>query len=542
MVSLILNSQSKNITSAAFILGVTTLVSKFLGLLRDRLLAGQFGAGDELDAYYAAFRIPDFVFNILIIGAISAAFIPVFASYWKRDEKEAWIVANGVLNIFLTALIFLSGILIIFCPLLISFIAPGFGGEKKELTVILTRIMFLSPVFLAISNIFSGILQYFHRFIIYSLAPILYNIGIILGIIFFVPKFGVFGLALGVVLGAFMHMAIQIPSARFCGYRYQPIFNIKHPGIKRIVKLMVPRTIGLGASQFNLIVITAIASMLASGSIAIFNLSNNLQYIPVGIIGISFATAAFPSLSREFAEEKRREFIQKFSSTFRQILLLVIPLSFLTFILRAQIVRIVLGTGHFGWADTRLTAACLGLFAFGIFAQSFIPLVSKAFYALHNTVIPVGVSILSIALNIGLSFLLVWSLGFDNSFSRFISDSLKLQGIDQISIVALALAFSISSLFNFVFLIFAIYKKFGDLDFKNILKYAIKTILASIFMTEVVYFGLYIFAEAVNMRTFFGIFLQGGGAALAGILAYFLAARFLNLYKFGKIRDMIRLY
>jgi len=541
MVSRILNGQSKTIVSAAFILGITTLISKALGLFRDRLLAGRFGAGDELDVYYAAFRIPDFVFNILIIGAISAAFIPVFASYWNRDEKDAWKVANGVLNIFVLALISISLILIIFCPFFISIIAPGFSGEKKELAVMLTRIMFLSPVFLSISNIFSGILQYFHRFVVCSIAPILYNIGIIFGILFLVPRFGVFGVAWGVVLGAFLHMVVQIPYVKLCGYKYQFVFNFNHPGIKKIIKLMIPRTVGSCASQVNLIVITAIASVLASGSIAIFNLSNNLQFIPVGLIGISFATAAFPSLSREFAGERRKEFINKFSSTFRHVLFLVVPLAFLIFILRAQIVRIVLGTGHFGWADTRLTAACLGLFSLGIFAQSFVPLVSKAFYALHNTITPVVVSIISIVLNIALSFLFVWALGFNNPFFEFIEGQLKLQGINQISIVGLPLAFSISSFLNFVLLIIALYKKFGDFDFKNIIICTFKVLLATFLMTEMVYFSLYIFSEAVNMRTFFGIFLQSGGAALVGAATYFIAARFLNLYKIRRIKDLINL-
>ncbi len=535
MVPQIFNSQSKTITSAAFILGAATILSKILGLIRDRLLAGRFGAGDELDMYYAAFRIPDFVFNILIIGAISAAFIPVFAATWSRNQKEAWRVANGVLNLFLSVLIFLSLILIIFCPLLISIIAPGFEGGKKEITVILTRIMFLSPIFLAASNIFSGILQYFKRFLIYSLAPVMYNIGIIFGIFFFVPKFGVYGLAFGVVFGAFLHMVIQIPSTKFCGYRYHFIFDIYNQGIRKIIKLMIPRTIGLGASQVNLIVITAIASTLASGSVAIFNLSNNLQYIPIGIVGISFATAVFPSLSQEFASDQKKEFIRKFSSTFRQVLFLIIPISAMIFILRAQIVRLVLGTGQFSWSDTRLTAASLGIFGLGILAQSLIPLVSKAFYALHNTITPVIISIVSIALNIGFSFLFVWVFSFNNAFYNFIFENLKLQGIDGISILGLPLAFSLAGIFNFVLLIFMLYKKAGDLDFKKILNYFFKTLIATLLMSEVVYLGLYFLADVVDMQTFFGVFLQSAGATGAGLIVYILIARFLELYKFEKI-------
>lgn len=540
MVSRLLNSQTKTITSAAFILGISALISKILGLFRDRLLAGRFGAGDELDMYYAAFRIPDFVFNILIIGAISVAFIPVFTEAWARNQKEAWRIANGVLNIFLAVLIFLSIILILFCPLIISIIAPGFGGEKREITIALTRIMFLSPVFLAVSNIFSGILQSFKRFFVYSLAPIMYNIGIILGILLFVPKFGIYGLAFGVILGAFLHMAIQIPSTKFCGYSYKFTFDIRHSGIKKIIKLMVPRTIGLGASQVNLIVITAIASTLAAGSIAVFNFANNLQYIPIGLIGISFATAVFPSLSQEFATQRKKEFIQKFSLTFRQILFFLIPLSVLIFVLRAQIVRIILGTGQFSWADTRLTAACLGLFSLGIFAQALIPLVSKAFYALHNTIIPVIISILSIILNIGLSFLFVWLLNFQNVFYDFIFGNLKLQGINQIAVLGLPLAFSASGIFNFVLLLITLYKKIGNFDLETISKYFFKILLATLIMAEISYLALYILADLVNMQTFWGVFLQMTGATFIGLFVYVLIARFLKLFEFKKLPGLLQ--
>jgi len=515
-------------------------LSKFLGLIRDRLLAGHFGAGDELDMYYAAFRIPDFVFNILIIGAISAAFIPVFAVTWTRSQKDAWHMTNGVLNLFLLFLIFLSIILILFCPLLISLITPGFEGEKKEITVALTRIMFLSPLFLAVSNIFSGVLQYFERFLVYSLAPIMYNIGIILGIWFFVPSLGVYGLAWGVVLGALLHLAIQVKATRFCGYRYHLVFDIYHQGVRKIIKLMIPRTIGLGASQINLIVITAIASTLASGSIAIFNLSNNLQYIPIGIVGIPFATAVFPSLSQEFASERRREFIKKFSSTFRQVLILVIPLSALTFVLRAQIVRVILGTGQFGWSDTRLTAAALGIFAFGIFAQSLILLVARAFYALHNTLTPVVISIISIILNVGLAFLFVWLLGFENPFYNFIFQNLKLQGIKEISVLGLPLAFSIGGIFNFFLLFFALFRRVGDLDFKVILNNTLKIIMATLIMVEITYLSLYVLASFVNMKTFFGVLFQAAGAATAGGIVYLLLARILGLFQFRKIIRLLK--
>jgi len=187
MVKRFLNHKSKTIFSAAFILGVAFSASRFLGLIRDRLLARQFGAGDELDIYFAAFRLPDLVFSILVMGAISSALIPVFAEYFEKNKKQAWLLLNRVLNLIFIILVVVAGVLALLAPLVIALVAPGFSGAKKETTILLTRIMFLSPIILGISTILSGALQYFRRFFVYSLAPIMYNIGIIIGILFFVP-------------------------------------------------------------------------------------------------------------------------------------------------------------------------------------------------------------------------------------------------------------------------------------------------------------------------------------------------------------------
>jgi len=531
MVKKLLHHSSKTVFSAAFILAATALISRLMGLFRDRLLAGKFGAGDELDIYFAAFRLPDLIYSILIMGAISSAFIPVFAQYFKKDEKEAWHLAGGVFNLVSLILIVLAAIFIILAPWIISFIAPGFSGDKKEMTVILTRIMFLSPIFLGMSGVFSGILQYFNRFFVYSLAPIIYNLGIIFGILFFVPKFGLIGLAWGVVLGAFLHFLIQLPSTIYSGFsvrnallaiRGRHWFSSIHPGIKRIIKLMIPRTIGLAGSQINFWVITAIASTLASGSIAVFNLSNNLQYVPIGIIGISFAMAAFPRLAKSFAEDDRERFSKNFSSAFGQILFCVLPITILFFLLRAQIVRMILGTGQFGWVDTRLTAAALGIFSFSIFAQSLIPLLSRAFYSFHDTKTPVVISLLSVGLNIFGSFFFIWVLNNGNYFSRFVSQSLKLGGISSFSVLGLPIAFSLASIFNFLFLLKSFDKKIKCWLPKEILKSVSKIIFACIFMAVSIYALLYCLSLFVNTRTFVGIFIQASGAALGGIIIYFL--------------------
>ena len=455
----IFNSQTKNITRGALILGASYFISAILGLIRDRLLAGRFGAGLELDVYFAAFRIPDFVYNILILGGLIVAFLPLFAEYFSRNKNEAWQMTNYILNAFLIFLIAISFILFILTPWLVKWLFPGFGPEHYKLAIPLIRLLFLSPIFFGVSNLLSGILQYFQRFFIYSLTPILYNLGIIFGILFLTPHFGIFGVGMGVVFGAFLHMAIQIPTARNCGLSYKFLLDFKYPAIKRIFKLMVPRVFGVAAQQINLIIITAIASTISAGSIVIFSISNNFQGLPVGVIGASFAVAIFPTLSRFFAENRKKEFLENFSSIFRQILVFVIPISILTFLLRDQIVGIIYLTGKFGLDDAKLASACLGIFAFSIFAQSLIPLLTRAFFSLQDTKTPTLITLAVVLINIILSFSFVWLLRTPNIFSNFLTEFFSLLRNENTPLLGLPLAFSISAICQFILLIFFIKKK-----------------------------------------------------------------------------------
>ncbi len=541
----IFNFQTKTITSAAIILSFFMLVSRFLGLARDMLLASLLGAGQETDIYFVAFRIPDFVYGILIMGGIAAVFLPLFSERFKQDPEECWKFTNNALNCFLILIISLCGILAIFAPFLIKFIAPGFSEASKELAVSLTRIMFLSPIFLGISSIFSGILHYFNRFLIYSLAPILYNLGIIFGILFFLPIFGLPGLAYGVVLGAFLHLVIQVPIAVICGYSYRPLFNFKDAGLLRIFRLMVPRTIGVAAYHINLLVVTAIASTLGIGSISIFNYSNNLQYFPVGLIGVSFAIASFPALSKAWVEGKKTQFAQNFSSTFRQILFFIIPLSVLMFLLRAQFVRLIYGLGRFDWLDTRLTAACLGVFCLGIFALSLIPLLARVFYSFQDTKTPTFIGLISMVINVVFCFFAVWILGFSNIIQNFLQEFLSLQGIENIQVIGLPLALSFAAIVQFLLLFIVLIKKLKEINLKEICVSLLKSISASMIMGISVYLVLHLVANFVDMYSFFGIFCQIILAGLAGICVYFLIAFILKaseleIVKSSVLKEFIR--
>jgi putative peptidoglycan lipid II flippase len=508
------------VISAAFIITIAGLASRILGLIRDRFLAATFGAGDTLDIYYAAFRIPDLIYNILILGALSAAFIPVFTGLIsQKKEKQAWDIANGMMNLAITFVIILSLIFCFFAPYLMKIITPGFPPEKMEQVVFFTRIMFLSPVFLGISGIFGGVLTSFKRFLIYSLAPIFYNLGIIFGVVFFVRLWGPIGLAWGVVLGAFLHMLIQYPAARHLGFRHSFAFKkyFFDKDIRHILKLMLPRMMGIAVSQGNLFVITIFASTLVAGSLSIFNFAQNLQSVPLGIFGISFSIAAFPTLSALWSTNNKKEFAKTFAETFCQIMFFVIPLSIFILLLRAQIVRVTLGAGKFDWEDTILTYECLKYFTLSLFAQSVIPLLTRSFYAIHNTKTPFYVAIFSEIINIILVVLL----------------------IKEYQITGMVIAFSVTSLVQMFLLLSMLHLEFDDLGDKKIMKSVGKISLAAIFSGIGVQIFKYLIASIVDMDTFLGVFFQLAISGTIGVLIFLVLCHLLHLEEYVNFKKSL---
>jgi len=520
MIKRIFRKTTNTITAAAYVLAVSSIVSALLGLLRDRMLAGRFGAGEELDIYYAAFRIPNLVYGLLVSGGVIAAFLPVFSQYMQKDKKEAWKLTSNSLNVFLLFSIIICGLLFIFAPFLVKLVVPGFSPENRELTMLLTRIMFLSPIFFGVSNIFASILQYYNHFIIFALSPIFYNLGIIFGILFLAPRFGVVGLAMGVVIGALFHWLIQIPGAVMNGFKYRPIFNLKSKGLRKIIRLMIPRTINSFATHFNLIVVTAIASTIGVGNISIFNFSEHLRSMPIHIVGASFAVASYPFLAKAWANKEKEKFLSSISVTFRQTMFLAIPISFLLFLLRGQIVRIFLGVGKFSWTDTRLTAASLGLFVIGIFAFCLIPFLARVFYSLHNTKTPLLISLITLPISVLFSFLFVWLLRFDNAFYRFFANILNLEDIENIAVVGLPLAISLAAIFQAILLLLFLKKRITGFPLKAIFLSFKRILLASALMSVIVYLILFLVASGLNVLTVSGILIQAVIAAIAGVLSY----------------------
>jgi len=534
----LLNSQTKTITLSALIVGISIFLSRILGLLRDRLLAGKFGAGESLDIYFAAFRIPDFVYGILIAGGISSVFLPVFSQYYQKQKEKGWELANNTLNSFLVLTILLCLILAIFTPLLVNFLTPGFTKSQKSEVCFLTRILFLSPILFGISSIFSGILHYFKKFLAYSLAPIFYNLGIIFGILCLGPFFGIKGVVYGVILGAVLHFLIQLPPVKFSGFRYKFFFDLKDEGLRKIFKLALPRTIGAGVYHLNLIILTSLASTLTAGSIAVFNFANNLQYFPIGLIGASFAIAAFPNLSQLWVNGMREKFVKDFSQTLRQILFLIVPCSFLFFLLRAQIVRLILGTGKFDWQDTKLTAGVLGVFCLGMVAFGLIPFLVRAFYSLHNTKTPTIIGVLSVVLNIILAIFFIYILKNSSEIREIFEEILKLENVKGIEVVGLALSLCLSAIFQALFLFFLFQKKV-QINTHQILLSFLKIIFASMGGFFGGYLVLNLASIFVNMKTFFGVFAQAFLGFLGFLIVFLIIGFILKLKELKLVKNSL---
>lgn len=507
MIQKILSYQSKTLTGAALVLGFASLFSRVIGVVRDRILAHQFGAGIELDIYTAAFRIPDFIYNLLIVGALSAGFIPLFLELYDKDKKEAWKFTSRVINLTLIFVGILSLVLYFFTPQLLTFLVPGFSEAERTSTAELTRIMLVSPLLLGLSAVVSSVLQSIRSFFTYSLAPILYNVGIIFGAIFFVPHFGLMGLGYGVIIGAFLHLLIQIPVMYKAGFRYMGEISVKDKQIKKLSRSMIPRTLTLASVQFTTLFITSFASLLGAGSIAVFNFANNIYSLPVGIIGVSFAIAVFPTLSEYAAVKDFKNFTKQLSQTIRQIFFFILPITLVFILLRAQIVRVLLGTGQFNWENTIATATTVGMFSISLFSQCLLALFNRTFYALQNTKTPLYIALFSMAITALMSFY------FKNYFG----------------VAGLALGISLGSIIQVGLLWGALKRRLGTIDEKNILLTIFKISLACVALALVTQSLKTPISLVVNMDTFWGIFLQGLLSGLAGLLVYGIFCYFLKL-------------
>lgn len=405
-----------SVLSAAAVLMTAVLISRLLGLVRDRFLAAHFfdpASAGLLDVYFAAFRLPDMVFQLLVVGALAAAFIPVFTKYLLKNKAEAWHVASTVISLGLVLFLVLAGAIFYLAEPLSRLIAPSFSAEELQLMVVITRWLLLAQASFLVSNFLTGILQSEQHFIIPALAPIVYNLGIIFGILWLSPVLGIFGPVAGVILGAFLHLIIQLPLTRALGYRFHWSFDWRHPGVRRIGRLMLPRTLALAVSQIELTVAVFIATALPAGHLAIFYFAQHLNSLPVGLFGATIGQAALPALaqSSQAQDGSLTKFKQLFISSLNQVLYLSLPAGMILLVLRLPAVRLAFGARTFPWEATLLTGQTVALFAISVFAQSAIQILVRGFYALGNTRTPLAIGTVAVAVNVVLSFTLAYGQG-----------------------------------------------------------------------------------------------------------------------------------
>ncbi|MDD4026631.1 MAG: murein biosynthesis integral membrane protein MurJ [Candidatus Shapirobacteria bacterium] len=408
-IQLISQKKQSTILSASLVLAITFSISSILGLLRNRFLYAKFFSCcvAQLDVYNAAFRLPDLIFKLLVTGVLSASFIPVFSSYLHKNKKVADEIASTVINLLLITFIFISLIAFIFIKPISALIAAGFSPEQLTLMVGISRILLIAQIFFLLSNFVTAILQVNQIFIIPAISPIVYNLFIIISIFTLAPIFGIYGVAVGAVVGAFFHLAIQIPVLRRQGFVYYPIIRTKLSGVREIFRLMVPRILSLGLGEIENTVTLFFASSLASGSISLLNLALQFMYWPSRIFGTTVGQASLPVLSKNIAKNELNTFRNTVNRIIVQSLFIAVPISALILVERVSLIRLLYGSREFPWTATILTSRILAFLTPGIICQAVIQILVRAFYALHNTKIPFIVSTISLIVNILTSFYFV---------------------------------------------------------------------------------------------------------------------------------------
>lgn len=507
-----------HINQAALLLGIFAGLSQILAFLRDRMLAHIFGASRELDIYYAAFRIPDFIF-ITIASVVSISVLVPFILEKEAESKEALKdFLNNVFFFFWILVVLVSVVAYLLIPSVSTLLFKGFDPGDLAQTIYLSRLLLLSPIILGLSNLLGSITQAYNRFTIYATAPLLYNAGIILGIVFLAERLGVLGVAIGVVVGASLHALVQVPFVWKEGLLPRLRLNLNVSQIMNVATISIPRTLTLSMSSIAILFLVSLGSLMTEGSVSIFSFSFNLASVPLSLIGVSYSLAAFPTLTRRFQENNISAFIDQMSTTARFIIFWSLPLSALLLVLRAQVVRVILGTGLFDWNATRLTAAAFAIFVLSSVFQSLLLLFMRGFYSAGNTLKPLLINVLSTVSIMSIAYgMYKWFLASE-SLRYSISSLMRVEDLPGTAVLVLPLAFSLGMAINALILWAAF-----EYEFRGFSRVVARTVLeglcGAIVMGVVAYFGLSFFVEVLDTTTLVGIFLQGFLALIVGIFA-----------------------
>ncbi len=384
-------TQGSSIEKGALIIGFATIVGSILGILKNTVLAAKFGASRDLDIYFAAFRVPDFLYSLLVFSSLSSSFMPIFAKAIKNGKNDAWSLVSGIFSVFSAFFGIFAVLVLFFSDELAMLIAPGFSSMDSEKLSLMLKILMIQPIFLSVSNLFSVTLQWFKKFFVSSLAPVFYNLGIIVGVLWLSDFWGISGVAWGVVLGAFLHLLIQLPGFYSLGFHFR-LDKTAFGFFKEMGFLMIPRSLTILMNNVVLFWITSISSLLAAGSLGIFNLADSLQSLPLTIAVMSLVTASFPFISQKWADfkeaqspEKKSDFVATFDRVLSEIVLLIIPIACALAVFSGEAVGILFGYGNFLAQDQILTSLTLTVFAVFLPFQALTMFLIRAFFATANT-------------------------------------------------------------------------------------------------------------------------------------------------------------
>jgi putative peptidoglycan lipid II flippase len=461
---------ARGIAGAALLVMVFFVLSRVTGLAREIIIGAQFGTSAELDAYLAAFRLPDLLFQLAAGGALGSAFIPTFSAYLVRDDRAgAWLLFSRVLNLMTLLLLVLAALAAFFAePLVARVIAPGFPAAQQALTADLMRWMLLSTVIFGASGLIMGALNALQHFLLPAAAPVIYNLSIIAGAWLLAPRMGIYGLVIGVVLGALGHFLVQVPGLIHNHARYAPSFTFRDPGVIEVARLMGPRVLGLFFVQLHFLVNTILASGLASGSLSALNYAWLLMLLPQGVFAQSLATATFPTFSAQFAAGRHAEMRSTFGRTLRTVFFLSIPAAVGLIVLGTPLIRILLERGRFTAESTSMVAYALQFYALGLVAHAGLEITVRAFYALHDTLTPVAFGVAAMVLNIVLSIWWVDTLGYGG----------------------LALANSVATSLEMIILLYLLNRRMDGIEARRLFASASRSLIAALIMGLAVYLWL----------------------------------------------------
>jgi putative peptidoglycan lipid II flippase len=514
-----MDGSRRQIARAAVLVGVLIVVSRILGLVRQMVFGAMFGTSDALSAYIVALRIPEAIFMVITGGTLGSAFIPAFAGHLARDDHAgAWRLASAVVNLTLIVSTVLAGVTAFLAPLLVRMVlAPGFGSEQQALTTSLLRLMLLTPIVFGVSGIVMGILNARQHFLLPALAPSLYNLAIISGAVFLGPRMGVRGMAIGTVVGAGLHLAVQLPALVRHGARYVPALGLQNPSVREVGRLMAPRVVGTAITQINFMVSNSLATLLWAGAVSALNYAWSLMLLPHGMIAMAAATAAFPTFAGQAARGRLDEMRGTLVATLRTVFFLCVPAMAGMVLLARPLVGLLFERGAFGASSTEAVAWALALYALGLVGHAGLEVIARAFYALHDTFTPVWVGALAMGLNVALS--------------------LTLPGVFRQAgwppFGGLALANSVAALLEMVALLALIQRRLGGLEGRRMLVAFGRSGLAALAMGAAL-------AGWQALLPGAGTLLLGGGGIVVGTVVYLGAALALRAEEPRAVLRLIR--